>query len=77
VTEVLPDQRAAPNDELMPKVGLCVLNPTGQFFSQDVPYDNGHYRTGELTHLCRARNYQGGTWHWAEGTETREHHQRP
>jgi hypothetical protein len=36
-----------------PTVGLCVLNPTGQFFSQGVPYDG----TPEP---------RGGTWHWPE-----------
>lgn len=33
-------------------VSLCVLNPTGQFFNQNVPFD----ATGEF----------GGTWHWPE-----------
>lgn len=33
-------------------VSLCVLNPTGQFFSADVEQDeDGH---------------AGGTWHWPE-----------
>lgn len=31
------------------QVGLCVLNPTGQFFNRAVPYDEGG---------------AGGTWHW-------------
>lgn len=35
----------------MPYVGLCVLNPTGMFFNQDVYY---------------SENNQGGTWHWPE-----------
>lgn len=36
-------------------VGLCVLNPTGQFFNQGVPYDgDGH---------------EGGTWHWPARVE--------
>jgi len=34
-------------------VGLCVLNPTGQFFNRTVPYCDG----GEPA---------GGTWHWPE-----------
>jgi hypothetical protein len=36
-----------------PNVGLCVLNPTGQFFNPDIPYsdESGH---------------AGGTWHWPE-----------
>ena len=32
-------------------VGLCVLNPTGQFFNRGVPYDP---------------NNAPGTWHWPE-----------
>lgn len=32
-------------------VGLCVLNPTGQFFNRHVPY---------------AEDKQPGTWHWPE-----------
>jgi len=39
-------------------VGLCVLNPTGQFFN---PY------------ICRAEpDYLGGTWHDRGTCETRE-----
>lgn len=33
-------------------VGLCILNPTGVFFAQSVPYDE----TGT----------EPGTWHWIE-----------
>lgn len=33
-------------------VGLCVLNPTGQFFNQGVMQDEDGHR--------------GGTWHWPE-----------
>lgn len=32
-------------------VGLCVLNPTGQFFNRGVPYD---------------ADKKPGTWHWPE-----------
>jgi hypothetical protein len=35
----------------VPYVDLCVLNPTGQFFSQSLGYSEGH---------------EGGTWHWPE-----------
>jgi hypothetical protein len=36
-------------------VGLCVLNPTGQFYNRGVTQDeHGH---------------QGGTWHWPERAE--------
>jgi hypothetical protein len=34
------------------RVGLCVLNPTGQFFNREVPYDES--------------GASGGTWHWPE-----------
>jgi hypothetical protein len=47
-------------------VGLCVLNPTGQFFNRAVPYhegDTGHDHAGEE---IPARSYPGGTWHWPE-----------
>lgn len=33
-------------------VDLCVLNPTGMFFNQNLRYD--------------ARDHDGGTWHWPE-----------
>jgi hypothetical protein len=33
-------------------VGLCVLNPTGQFFNQGVVQSEQHH--------------DGGTWHWPE-----------
>lgn len=38
-------------DALVGEVGLCVLNPTGQFFNRGVPYDEGK---------------KPGTWHWPE-----------
>lgn len=34
------------------RVGLCVLNPTGQFFNRGVPYD--------------ATAQTPGSWHWPE-----------
>jgi hypothetical protein len=37
-------------------VDLCVLNPTGMFFDQDV--------------LQSEPIHQGGTWHWPERTES-------
>lgn len=33
------------------KVGVCVLNPTGQFFNRMIPYDESK---------------APGTWHWPE-----------
>jgi hypothetical protein len=41
-------------------VGLCVLNPTGQFFNQHVPHDE--------TETDHGRG-PGGTWHWPERVE--------
>jgi hypothetical protein len=47
VTEVQDDPAGS--------VGLCVLNPAGQFFNRAVPHDE----TGK----------SGGSWHWPERTE--------
>ena len=38
-------------------VGLCVLNPTGQFFNQGVTRDEGDENNADRW---------GGTWHWPE-----------
>lgn len=63
-------------------VGLCVLNPTGQFFNRSVPYHDGSGKPGD-PHCPNADShdggpfrycacgwtepaYLGGTWHWAE-----------
>jgi hypothetical protein len=35
-----------------PVVGLCVLNPTGQFFNREIRQDED--------------GKAGGTWHWPE-----------
>lgn len=38
-------------------IGLCVLNPTGQFFNRGVAHDEGdEHDAGRW----------GGTWHWPE-----------
>lgn len=42
-------------DGVTPRVGLCVLNPSGQFFNRHVPHDGN--APGERA---------GGTWHWPE-----------
>jgi hypothetical protein len=62
-------------------VGLCVLNPAGQFFSQAVPYHDGAETPGSPgclqaeTHgnpfrYCACgwaeASLAGGTWHWPE-----------
>lgn len=63
-------------------VGLCVLNPTGQFFNRSVPYNDGAETPGdpgcpgphaEGPHRYCACGwveaaYPGGTWHWPERT---------
>lgn len=38
-------------------VGLCVLNPEGQFFNRNVTRDEGDEHDGDRW---------GGTWHWPE-----------
>jgi len=38
-------------------LGLCVLNPTGQFFNRTVPFGKGDVP-------CDATQLTGGTWHW-------------
>jgi hypothetical protein len=58
ITEVQDDPQSS--------VGLCVLNPAGQFFNRAVPYhegDAGHDHSGAG---IPARSYPGGTWHWPE-----------
>lgn len=45
--------------------GLCVLNPTGQFFNQGAEYHGGE--TGTLPGGAETtRWHRGGTWHWPE-----------
>lgn len=36
-----------------PEVSLCVLNPNGQYFDQEIPYDG-------------SPEPKSGTWHWIE-----------
>lgn len=43
-------------------VGLCVLNPTGQFFNQVVTCCTGE-PVEEKTELCAGVDYCGGSWH--------------
>ena len=50
-------------------VGLCVLNPTGQFFNRAVPYHEGDVGSDHAGEEIPARSYQGGTWHWPERVE--------
>lgn len=60
VTEV-PEGVADPQT-----IGLCVLNPTGQFFNRTNPRDDGKPDGAGGTNLCEGLDYAGGTWHWPE-----------
>jgi hypothetical protein len=79
VTEVPPDADG------LQTLGLCVLNPTGQFFNRAVPFDDGGETPGKpncpdaATHGTPFRycgcgwaeaQTKGGTWHWPERTES-------
>jgi hypothetical protein len=72
VTEVAADDSTA---------GLCVLNPTGQFFNRGVPYHDGAETPGVADcpnpeahgspfRYCSCgwaeASFKGGTWHWPE-----------
>jgi hypothetical protein len=65
-------------------VGLCVLNPTGQFFQRGVLFDSGSGTPGNPECLSRANHgnpfrycacgwtepaFKGGSWHWPERVE--------
>jgi hypothetical protein len=62
-------------------VSLCVLNPTGQFFSREIPYQEAgrpgdpdcrysdmHGGSAFISCSCgwSERKLVGGTWHWPE-----------
>jgi hypothetical protein len=47
-------------------IGLCVMNPAGLFFNQDVHSDSGKPHDLGRTDLCHGLDYEGGTWHWPE-----------
>lgn len=69
VTEI-PGTHATRNGVLGPLVGLCVLNPTGQFFNREIQHDPGAdappANDPRRPELCEGRYYAGGTWHWPE-----------
>lgn len=82
ITEV--DDREPVPEHGVPYVGLCVLNPTGQFFNQHVKYHDGAGQPGRPD--CGMRDthgdphrycscgwtepaFVGGTWHWLERVE--------
>lgn len=73
-----------PHDELGPRVGLCVLNPTGLFLNRNVAYEGGRGQPGApdcpngSAHGTPFRYcacgwtepaHVGGTWHWPERVE--------
>lgn len=75
VTEVSPESNAKGGNI----VGLCVLNPTGQFFNRAVDYHDGAETPGDPTcpdqqfhgnphRYCSCgwmeASHKGGTWHW-------------
>jgi hypothetical protein len=62
ITEV-PEGVASPQT-----LGLCVLNPTGQFFSRSIPQDDG-YEMPLPSGLCDGHGRRGGTWHWPARTD--------
>ena len=66
ITEV-PALLATHTDE--PPVGLCVLNPTGQFFNRAVPYHEGDTSHDHAGGEIAAKSYRGGSWHWPERVE--------
>ena len=60
VTEV-PEGVADPQT-----IGLCVVNPTGQFFNRTTPYHEAAEGPGGETPGGFASNHPGGAWHWPE-----------
>jgi hypothetical protein len=68
VTEV-PAVNAADGESQPQSVGLCVLNPGGQFFNRGIGYDNGQPGNAGGTNLCDGLDFAGGTWHWPARVE--------
>lgn len=66
ITEVQSFKPGSAEEARSSEVGLCVLNPTGQFFNRTVPYDPGQSDAAEATNLCDGLDYRGGSWHWPE-----------
>lgn len=54
------DMETVPEHEV-PYVDLCVLNPTGFFFNQQVLFDEW-----DSTDVLPGAQPQGCTWHWPE-----------
>lgn len=49
-------------------IGLCVLNPTGQFFNRSVIHHEAAEGPGGEVPAGLPSNHPGGTWHWPERT---------
>jgi hypothetical protein len=64
ITEVPELLSEGPNGDNT--VGLCVLNPAGQFFNREVPYHEGDIGHDHAGAEIPQRSYQGGSWHWPE-----------
>ncbi|MFE0036846.1 hypothetical protein [Streptomyces sp. NPDC059015] len=56
VPELLSEGPNSGPEGYVPAVSLAVLNPTGMFFDQEVPYADPAGPAGLV----------GGTWHWPE-----------
>ena len=84
VTEVLESEPGSAEEHRAGEVGLCVLNPAGQFFNRNVAYDEGAEKPGKPNcgearyhgnpfRYCECgwaeASHAGGTWHWPERTE--------
>lgn len=48
------------------EVDLCILNPTGMVFAEDVLMDAGTTGPDHNGDTVTDIWYQGGTWHWPE-----------
>lgn len=65
ITEVDDDPPAGAQEE----IGLCVLNPTGQFFNRGIKHDEGTLQRLSINGEPPTLPYPGGTWHWPERVE--------
>lgn len=75
LTEVEVNERNPSGDGIYREtVGLCVLNPTGQFFNRGVLYAPGTFIGPARESMpgvplpqitCADLEFPGGTWHWA------------
>ena len=66
VTETLEFEPGSAEEHRRGEVGLCVLNPTGQFFNRGVRHHEAQAGPGGETPGGFPQNHPGGTWHWPE-----------